>query len=1362
MMCSELRMNAGSLAKSRRLLTFALFIVLSAAAALFMPKAAFAYTLSNDQFNVEIGSHGEISSLQLTGDLFPTNYVMNASNAPNQNTSDHQWLGELMFTYRLDNGAWTKAWTNKSASGRKMSQNGNSVTVTYENAADSEGIRNFKVAETYSLVDDYLYWQINVTNTSGRNLEIGDFGLPAPFNEYWSGGDAIYETRTVFHSITGNNSSYITVTRPSGLGPFLLMVPDAATGAGFEYQDHWRVEEHPGSTWSQDQGGWANGLNVFYIHSNVIKSTNRGYLPNTSLILAPNQSKTYAFKFFKVADHDAVKDRLYSEGLIDVTVVPGMIFATDMTAKVDLHTSKTIKSVTAQYPSETSIKYLNTVGKDHKIYELKLNHLGANNITVEYGNGEKTVLQFYAIEPIGNALQRHATFMVEKTQWNAPGKIYDKVFDDWMMDTKSKRGVFDGYWGWGDDWGYTHGQFLAEKNVLVPVPSEVTAVDQYLETAIWNQLMKEHQSDYLIHDFLMPDPNTTPTYRGYAYPHIYNTYFSMYKIAKLYPNLVSYIHPRNTYLLRAYNIMKALYGQGVAYNWDTGLMGELTTPEIIQALEDEGYTNEANDIKAKMATKYNNFKNTTYPYGSEYSYDNTGEEAVYTLAKMNGNKTMMSKINTKTRATRGMQPVWYYYAIPVTICGENWWNFQYTTSLAGYTMDDWLRNHSTTPEKDERMSYAAKIANIANINSGQINSDPANIGAVAWTYQAEKGNFGAQGLGGGALHNGWRGMSGEADLGLFGALKILSADVAVDPVFGLFGYGADVVQSGSNYVITPKDGVFKRLHLITEKFSMELERDQYTAATVATAKNYVNFTLKNLTPATAHTTKVTFTGLSPGTYDILVDNAKAGTVTAKSGAKTVVELNIGTAGEYDVKLQAGSAGTNNTAPVVSAGADSTFTLPADIVLAGTASDDGLPNGTLTTTWSLESGPGTAAIANAGALNTTAKATVAGTYVFKLTASDGSLTSTSKVTMTVKAADSTATDVVAFYPFNETSGTTAADASGNGNHAALQGAAAWAAGKSGNAVSLDGTNGYAALPAGIVSNLNDFTVAAWVKVNKLSDWERIFDFGTGTNTYMFLTPQAGGAGLRFAISTGSNSAEQQLNASAPLAEGVWKHVAVTLSGNTGILYVDGAEAARNTNMTLKPSSLGATTQNYIGRSQWNDPYFNGLIDDFRIYKKALSASEIGTLTGSGVSATNIAPKGTASTSYVSPWESLKGLNDGYEPASSNDRNHPVYGNWDNPGTTQWVQYDFTKNYTISGMDVYWFADGEGIDVPVSCSVQYWNGSAWVNVSNPSGLGVKANQYNKTTFTPVTTNKIRLLMTAKQTLSTGIEQWKVYGY
>src|SRR5208283_451002 len=126
----------------------------------------------------------------------------------------------------------------------------------------------------------------------------------------------------------------------------------------------------------------------------------------------------------------------------------------------------------------------------------------------------------------------------------------------------------------------------------------------------------------------------------------------------------------------------------------------------------------------------------------------------------------------------------------------------------------------------------------------------------------------------------WRQMSGEADLGLFGAIRILSSDVAVDPIFGLFGYGCDVSQVGSNYTITPRDGVFKKLNLITQKLFITLDKDQYSAATVATTKDYVDLTLKNLTPSAAHTTTITLTGLAVNTYNILVDNAQVGTVNA--------------------------------------------------------------------------------------------------------------------------------------------------------------------------------------------------------------------------------------------------------------------------------------------------------------------------------------------------------------------------------------------------------------------------------------------------------------------------------------------------
>lgn len=224
------------------------------------------------------------------------------------------------------------------------------------------------------------------------------------------------------------------------------------------------------------------------------------------------------------------------------------------------------------------------------------------------------------------------------------------------------------------------------------------------------------------------------------------------------------------------------------------------------------------------------------------------------------------------------------------------------------------------------------------------------------------------------------------------------------------------------------------------------------------------------------------------------------------------------------------------------------------------------------------------------------------------------------------------DLLGYWKFDETNGTVAADSIGAHN-GALNGGATWTGGILGNAVHLDGVNGFVSLPSGLVNSLADFTISTWVNVDKLATWERIFDFGSGTGVYMFLTPDSGNSTVRYAITTSSGGGEQQINSASVLSTGVWHHVAVTLAGNVGILYIDGQEAGRNSAMTLKPSSLGSTSQNYLGKSQWSDPYLPGSVDDFRIYAHALSSAEIVSLASGNLSAAPASPTGlTASGGY----------------------------------------------------------------------------------------------------------------------------------
>lgn len=1227
------------------------------------------YSLSNGYLYLETGKYGNIDTIRIADDLYKTNYVLNPENAKAQAAgTEHQWMGELMFQTKFEGDTnWSESMTSVSSNkstARKIELDGKKIVVTYENATETKGIKDFKLIETYELVGKQIIWSMTVINTdTARVLTFGDFGLPMPFNEYWTNRGQVYEESVVDHSFVGQDSTYIYATRPSGQGKFLLFTPDTATGAGFEYQDHWRINNgHAGSAWAQDQGGWANGLNVFYIHSDVIKSTGSSYLPNTTLTLQPGESKTYSFKFTGVENEKDMKTTLYNEGIVDAVAVPSMVFAIDMPAKFYLHTNLNIdkiESVTVKTANETGLyeglrnsvsnklpdpaekgvaAYEKTVtvdGEQYHIYNLKLTALGVNHVEIKYDGGKETTLQFYAMDSIKDALELHADFVTKKTQVDAPGKIQDKVFDDWMMDTQSVRGIYSGYFGWGDDWGFTHGEYLAEKNVYQPVAEQITAVDEYLDTFIWNSLMKEHHEDYRVNDWLDEEINNTGqgVTRGYAYPHVYNTYFSMYKVADKYPDMIDYIEEKETYLLRAYNILKALYGEGIAYNWDTGLMGESTTPDIIAALQKEGYYEEAQDIIVIMEKKYDNFKAAKYPYGSEYAYDNTGEEAVYTLAKLNDNNEMMKKIDQKTRACRGVQPIWYHYGNPTTICGENWWNFQYSASLVGYAMDDWMRfqdngMNSTELAAAERINYSAKLANLTCINSGQIDSNPNNIGTVAWTYQAELGHSGGQGTGGGKIHNGWRQMSGEADTGLFGAMRILSSDIATDPVFGLFGYGCNVTEEGEFYLVTPLDGVFTRLNLIDSKLSIELARDQYTQAKVSKDNKSIELSLKNLEKS-AHVSDIKLSGLAEGSYQIKVDGEVTGSFQYSAGKIITAAVPLKGSETSTVVIELGHA-LDNQAPNVDAGIDKTLALSDDIRLTGTVKDDGYPNMTLTSSWSVESKPtgATVKFANPDKIITDVTVDKMGTYIFKITVDDGALKGTDTITVMVTA-DPKLPSILANYTFDEINLVTreVPDSSGAKNTAEAISSPKLVDGKDGKGIFFTGTYcGYVRLPDSLTKRVADATISADISLAALQgNGARIFQFGDTEGKGFYLSVM-GGNELVLGVTDEEKNVITEHKTGIKLGINHWKNVTLTLADHKIVLYVDGLPVyTADSNFTL--SQLGKVQANYLGRSEIkSDPFLHGIIDNFTIKSFAMSASEIKEAYGTNVTGTPVSSEG----------------------------------------------------------------------------------------------------------------------------------------
>lgn len=208
-----------------------------------------------------------------------------------------------------------------------------------------------------------------------------------------------------------------------------------------------------------------------------------------------------------------------------------------------------------------------------------------------------------------------------------------------------------------------------------------------------------------------------------------------------------------------------------------------------------------------------------------------------------------------------------------------------------------------------------------------------------------------------------------------------------------------------------------------------------------------------------------------------------------------------------------------------------------------------------------------------------------------------------------------------------------------NHGTAYGSPVYVTGKISQAVDLDGVDDYVDLPDA-VGRLGDLTVAAWVNWDGGGDWQRVFDFGSGTYQNFFLSARAGGGSMRLAFKDSilGKNVEYQVNTTA-LTTGQWVHLAAVMRGTYMTLYVNGKPVGSAFNMDGNPAQFPATN-NYIGKSQYADPLFNGRVDDFRVYGKALNGQEIWSLWGQNAnaapvfSASNITlPNASALSSYT---------------------------------------------------------------------------------------------------------------------------------
>ncbi|HEY9229854.1 MAG TPA: LamG-like jellyroll fold domain-containing protein, partial [Gemmatimonadaceae bacterium] len=227
----------------------------------------------------------------------------------------------------------------------------------------------------------------------------------------------------------------------------------------------------------------------------------------------------------------------------------------------------------------------------------------------------------------------------------------------------------------------------------------------------------------------------------------------------------------------------------------------------------------------------------------------------------------------------------------------------------------------------------------------------------------------------------------------------------------------------------------------------------------------------------------------------------------------------------------------------------------------------------------------------------------GSHTLTARARDAAGNTALSASVPVTVSNTVASGLVAAYAFNETSGTTTPDVSGNNNTGTLGGGVTrTTSGK--NAGALVFNNSFVTIPHAASLNLTaGMTIEAWVYPTATGGYATVvMKEKPGALVYTLYGRAPTNPGVHFDV----GGTERQLNAPSMLALNTWSHVAGTFDGSMSRLFVNGIEIASQAFAGPISTSTGAVRIG--GNAVWGE-YFNGRIDDVRIYNRALTAAEV---------------------------------------------------------------------------------------------------------------------------------------------------------
>ena len=627
--------------------------------------------------------------------------------ARSQNGYHH--LGDLELRVRRGGGDW-KSYSTAVARAPVTPLPSNGALVAADLAPTLPADLPLRITRAWAVDRGRLVLRFTMTNTSRDAVEIGALGVPMVFNNVLTSRtlDQAHAACSFYDPYIGRDAGYLQVTRLTGQGPALLVVPDGHT----PFEAYAPILS-PGERGAPPapfvdptpRSVTFEGFYDWMVHSRAFAENEwkqaEAWNPPTLLPLAAGESRTYGLRFLVSDRIQTIESTLAANNRPVAVGVPGYILPTDTDARLFLKYSNRVKGMTVEPVGSISI-HTDNPANGWKAYTVRGRRWGRARLTVTYDDGNVQTIHYRIVKGAREVVGDMGRFLTTKQWFDDPADPFHRAPSVMTYDREASQIVLQDHRVWiaglSDEGGA--GSWLAAmmKQLLQPDRGEVEKLQRFVDETLWGRIqftdapraygvrksLFYYQPNELPPGYYRGDLNWTTwtswnrkaseaTDRSFDYPHVAAAYWVMYRLARNHDNLVTN-HPWSWYLEHAARTTIAMTQFARGYARFGQMEGDVFL-EILRDLKREDMTALAGEVETVMRERADRWRQQAFPFGSEMPWDSTGQEEVYAWTKYFGDN---EKAEVTLNAILGYMPTvphWGYNG-----SARRYWDFIYGAS----------------------------------------------------------------------------------------------------------------------------------------------------------------------------------------------------------------------------------------------------------------------------------------------------------------------------------------------------------------------------------------------------------------------------------------------------------------------------------------------------------------------------------------------------------------------------------------------------------------------------------------------------------------------------------------------------------